>query len=217
MSEFIQEVEEDLRRKELEKFWKENGSMIISFMILAVVLTAAMTWWRQHTYEHNLRETSQLIQVVKDADVDKILAFAGTADKDHAVIARFDAAVVYAKRNEGDKAVAIYSEIANTSGIDSAYRDLAKLLGAAQRLNTADPAALHAELSPLIQPGNTWRFSALELEALLYARENELKEAAGDLAQITSDSQAPQDVRMRAATLREFYVGASSNSPGKGT
>ena len=211
----MEEVNDDMRRQELEKFWKENGSWIIGGVILAVVFTAGMTWWRAHTYEHNLQQTSEMIDIINTSDVDKLTAFANKTDKDHAVIARFAAAAVYTKRNDTEKAATIYNSIQNTTGVDAMYRDLAKLLSAGQRLQSGDPATLHAELGSLTKPGNAWRFSALELEALLYAREHKLKEAADDLAEITAASDAPQDVRMRASTLREFYLGADTGQKGK--
>ena len=211
----VEEINEDLRRQQLEKFWQENGSWIIGGVILAVVFTAGMTWWRTHTYERNLQQTSEMIDIINSSDVDKLTAFADRTDKDHAVIARFAAAAVYAKRNQAEKAVAIYNSIQNTSGVDATYRDLARLLSAGQRLNSADPGALHGELQPLTKAGATWRFSALELEALLYAREHKMKEAAADLAEITAAPDAPQDVRMRASTLREFYIGSGAAQHGK--
>lgn len=211
MSELVDEVNEDLRRQELEKFWKENGSWIIAGVILAVVFTAALTWWRQYSYDKNMKQTTQMMEVVKTADTEKILAFADHSDKDHAVVARFSAAAIYAKRKDTDKAVAIYNQIENTTGVDATYRDLARLLSAGQRLGSSDPAALHTDLAPLVKPGNAWRLSALELEALVYARENKMKEPAQDLAEITADPAAPEDMRMRASTLREFYVGATAD------
>lgn len=212
MSDIMDEISDDLRRQQLEQFWKENGAWIIGGVILAVVFTAGLTWWRSHTYERNLRETAQLIEIINESDVEKLTAFAEKTGKDHAVIARFAAAAVYAKRKQSDKAVAIYTSIQNTTGVDRTYRDLARLLSVSQRLETADPAALHKDLSALTDKGDVWRFSALELEALLYAREHKLKEAAGSLAEIIADSAAPQDVRMRATTLREFYIGAADGA-----
>ena len=211
----VEEINEDLRRQQLEQFWKENGAWIIGGVILAVIFTAGMTWWRAHTYERNLQQTSEMIDIINTSDVDKLTAFADRSDKDHAVIARFAAAAVYAKRSDTEKAVSIYKSIENTSGVDSMYRDLALLLSAGQRLQSADPAQLHKELGGLTKPGNAWRFSALELEALLYAREHKLKEAADDLAEITTAADAPQDVRMRASTLREFYIGTDAGHKSK--
>lgn len=211
----VEEINDDLRRQQLEQFWKENGSWIIGGVILAVVFTAGMTWWRAHTYEHNMQQTAEMIDIINTSDVNKLTDFADRSDKDHAVIARFAAAAVYAKRNDTEKAVTVYKAIENTTGVDAMYRDLARLLSAGQRLTSADPAALHQELGSLTKPGNTWRFSALELEALLYAREHKMKEAADDLAEITAASDAPQDVRMRASTLREFYIGSDSGNKGK--
>lgn len=212
MSEIMDEINEDLRRQQLEQFWKENGAWIIGGVILAVVFTAGLTWWRAHTYARNLQETSQLIEIINESDVDKLNSFADKTDKDHAVVARFAAAAVYAKRQQPEKAAAIYASIQNTTGVDGTYRDLARLLSASQRLETADPAGLHKDLKSLTDKGEAWRFSALELEALLYAREHKLKEAADSLAEIIADSAAPQDVRMRASTLREFYIGAADGA-----
>ncbi|TAL30323.1 MAG: tetratricopeptide repeat protein [Alphaproteobacteria bacterium] len=209
MSDIMEEISEDLRRQQLEQFWKENGAWIIGGVFLAVVFTAGLTWWRAHTFERNLRETAQLIEIINESDVEKLSSFADRTDKDHAVIARLAAAAVYAKRQQPEKAVAIYTSIQNTTGVDRTYRELARLLSVGQRLETGDPAALHKDLKELTGKGDTWRFSALELEALLYARERKLKEAAASLAEIIADSSAPQDVRMRASTLREFYVGAA--------
>ena len=213
MSDIMEEISEDLRRQQLEQFWKENGVWIIGGVILAVIFTAGLTWWRGHTYARNLQETAQLIEIINESDVEKLSAFAEKTDKDHAVVARFAAAAVYAKRQQSEKATAIYASIQNTTGVDGTYRDLARLLSASQRLETGDPAALHKDLSALTDKGDAWRFSALELEALLYAREHKLKEAAASLAEIIADSGAPQDVRMRASTLREFYVGAAEGAP----
>jgi hypothetical protein len=212
MSDIMDEVSDDLRRQQLEQFWKENGAWIVGGVILAVIFTAGLSWWREHTYQRNMEQTAQLVEIMNGADVDKLTSFAEKTDKNHAVIARFAAAAVYAKRNDADKAIAIYNSIENTTGVDSTYRDLAKLLSADLQLGSADPTALHQQLSSLTKRGNPWRFSALELEALLYAREHKMKEAADDLAEITADSNAPQDVRMRASTLREFYVGAAQSA-----
>jgi len=207
MADLMDEVGEDLRRQQLEQFWKENGSWIIAGVIIAILFTGGLAWWRQYAYERNLKQTAELVAMMEEADAGQLAAFAAKSTKDHGALARFAAAAIYAKRKESDKAVALYRAIADTTGLDRVYRDLARLLSVGQRLQTGDPKALHGELEDLTGPKSAWRHSALEMEALLYAREKRMKEAADALAEITGDISAPSDIRMRASTLRELYIG----------
>lgn len=207
MSDLLDEVGEDLRRQQLEQFWKENGSWIIAGIIIAILFTGGLAWWRQHVYERNLKKTTELVAIMEEGDAAQLAAFAEKSTKDHAALARFYAAAIYAKRKEAEKAVALYRAIADTTGLDRVYRDLARLLSIGQRLQTGDPQALHAELEDLKGAKSAWRHSALEMEALLFARQNRMEDAAAALAEITGDISAPSDIRMRASTLRELYIG----------
>lgn len=202
----IEEVNDDLRRQKLEQFWKENGSWIIAGAVLAVLATAALTFWRGYEYKRDMAETAAFSAVVKSADAAKIAAFAEKTDKDHALQARFAAAALHVARKENDAAAGLYAAIAKTRGVDRAYRDLASLLGIGLRLDKGTAADLRKELEPLTDKKSMWRFQALELEALLAVREGNKKAAADILTQISGNPEAPQDVRTRAFTLRELYM-----------
>jgi len=210
MTHIEEEIQDDLRRQKLEQFWKENGGWIIICAILAVIFTGALTWWRQHEYKQNLAQTAALLDVLKDSDTKTLAEFAMTSDKDHGAIALFSAAALHSSRKQDAEAVSLYRKIEGTTGLDSTYRDLAKLLRVSKSLSAeSDIAQLHKDLAPLAAKG-AWRYSALELQALLYARENKMKEAAEVLTRLTQDSGAPNDVRMRASTLRELYMGSAT-------
>ena len=209
MTHIEEEIEDDLRRQKLEQFWKENGSWIIICAILAVIFTGALTWWRQHEYKQNLTQTAALLEVLRENDTKALGEFALKSDKDHGAIALFTAAALHSQRSQDAEAVTLYRKIDGTSGLDSTYRDLAKLLRVSKSLGAEDPAQLHKDLAPLTAK-STWRYSALELQALLYARENKMKEAAEVLTRLTQDGGAPNDVRMRASTLRELYMGSAT-------
>jgi hypothetical protein len=211
MADIEREIAEDLQRQQLALFWQENGNWIIGGVIGAVLMTAVMTWYRQYTHDHNMRETAQLIEIMNDADVGKLSAYAAKADRNHAALARFDEAALYAKRGDSAKASALYAQIEGTTGLDRVYRDLARLLRISQTIEQEDPGRLHQELEPLKAPKSAWRFTALEMDALVYARQGKLKEAADDLAEIAGDSASPVDERTRATTLRELYIGAANS------
>lgn len=209
MTQIEEEIQDDLRREKMEQFWKENAGWIIACAILAVVFTGALTWWRQHEYKQNVAQTAGLLEVLKENDTKALADYAAASDKDHAAIALFTAAALHSQRNQEAEAVNLYRKIEGTTGLDSTYRDLAKLLRVSKRLGADEPASLHKDLGPLTVKG-PWRYTALELQALLYARESKMKEAADSLTRITQDAGAPGDVRMRASTLRELYMGSAT-------
>lgn len=208
MADLMDEIGDDLRRQQLAEFWKQNGSWIIGGAVMAVVLTAVLAFWRGHEAAQNVLSTQALLSTIETSDAGRLIEFAKTTDKDHAVIARFVAAGLHVRRQETEQAIALYKEIENTSGIGRTWRDLAKLLGVGQQLETGDPATLYGELEDLTDDKNPWRFSALEMQALLYARQGKMDAAAAALTRISGDPAAPQDARTRAFTLRELYLGS---------
>lgn len=205
-SNFMEEIGEDVRRKELEKFWRENRSFIIGAVIFTIVATAALSFWRDYQLSRNMTATAELIPMLEAGNPDTLAAFADKTGKDHAVIARFAAANSYVAQKKPDEAAKIYDEIAATSGIDASYRDLARVLSTSQRLETGKPAELHGALASLQDRKSVWRFYAAQIDAMVYAKESKFKEAAETLKKITGDPLAPLDTRMRATEMRELYL-----------
>lgn len=210
MADILDEISDDLRQQQLKEFWRENGSWIIGGAIFAVLLTGAMTLWRGHMETVNERQTAALFTALNAGTVEGLEKYAADSGSDHAMVARFMAASIENQRGEPQKAARIYNEIAGMRGVDATYKDLARLLSATHTLDTEKPETLHKTLQDLSGKKSPWRFSAMELEALLYSREGKMKEAADLLAQIMANSEAPEDVRARALTLRALYAGAAA-------
>lgn len=207
MADLMDDIGEDLRREQLKKFWKENGNWIVGGVLLAILATGAMSFWRNHEYQENLVATTELLSVAHQSDAGKLAAFAQKSDKDHATVAQFLAAGLYQQGGDKNKAAEIYAEIEKTAGVDRVYRDLAALYGVLLELETGDLAVLHKTLDRLTGDENVWRFTALEAKALLFARQGQADKAAEILMRISGDAAAPADARTRAYTLHELYAG----------
>ncbi|MFH1159040.1 MAG: tetratricopeptide repeat protein [Pseudomonadota bacterium] len=204
MADVFDEINDDLRHENLRQFWKENGSWIIGCAVGAVLLTGAQAFWRHLELRRDTAATAELSRLA--ADPSGLENFAGTGDRNHAMLARFAAAGAHLERGEKDKAVALYDAVAGTSGIDRTLRDLAKLLSISQRLDKDSPDKLRKELAALSGDGGAWRATVRELEALLAVRQGDLQKATEALERITADPLAPADARARAFTLRELYT-----------
>lgn len=216
MSDVMQEVNDELRQQRLEAFWIENRNWIIGGIILAIITTAGLTWWRGYEYKQNMARTTQLIAAVKADDAKALTDYAMTSGKNHAALAKFSAAGLHVKDGNIARAVELYAEIAGSMSVDRELRDLAKILSLNIRLGTEDPKKLHKELSAMSGAKEPYRFTALEMDALVYAGEGNMKEAAAKLEAISSSPDAPEDSRLRATTLHEFYAAsANENVPFK--
>lgn len=206
MSDVMREIEDDMRQQRLQTFWIENRAWIVGGVILAIVMTAALSFWRQHTLDRNAQATYALFQAMNKADEAALAKLAEEGAGAHGGMAGLLAAGLLAQKGDSEAAAKLYDKVATTRGLESVYRDLAALLAAGQRLDTGNPAELHAALKPLTADKSVWRFSAMELQGLLYAREGKMKEAVDVLTTLSTSAQAPAEIRARATTLRALYL-----------
>lgn len=207
MSDLMNEIDEELRQEKLRAFWKENGAWIIGGIFLAVVLTGGMGYWRNHQAGKEIAASQQLIAAAEEGNKEALSALATDTKGAHAGFAGLISAGMYAREGQTQRAVELYDQVAAMRGLPDTYRDLATLLSASHKLDSGDPAALHKALDKLARK-STWRYSALEMQALLYAREGKMAEAVKALTEISASADAPEDMRRRASTLRELYLGA---------
>lgn len=207
VSAVFREIDDDLRRQRLQTFWEENRLWIAATVVLAVIATAGIAVWRGYVAEKNTAATAQLIAAARDPAALTTLASnpSTLARPAHVALVRLNAAAQALAKGDTVTALALYDALAQDRSADSVLRDLGKIHAISLRLDTAPVDALDAQLKPLARAGEPWRFSALELQGLLYARAGRMHEAVEKMAQISGDAGAPQDARTRAFTLRELY------------
>lgn len=219
MSDIFREVDEDLRRDQIMKFWKRYGSLVIGAAVLVVAATAGnVGWkhWRTTRMEERTAVLSEALAKLRPADENAqpdlkaaAEALSGASAKlgeGHADMARLYEAGLRAREGEKDKAIALYDQVAGTAGADPMLRDLATLLSVQLQLDTGDAAALRARLAPLLKAGNAWKASATEASGLLAARAGDNAGAASLFKELSEDSTAPQALRARATELAALYA-----------
>jgi len=213
MADVFEEVNEDLRQEKVDQFWKEYGGWIIAAAVLAVIFTAAINVYRDWEVSKNIEQTSTMIEVIESQDAGSLSGYADQADKNHAILAKLTAAGMYKEQGKMAEAVTLYQNILQTPRLDPVYRGLADLMMVSIGLDTEDPAELHKSLSRLTDEKSSWRYSALELEALLYAREQNYTQAIASLNQILSEEQSPPAIQARAETLSTLYQVQNGKQP----
>lgn len=204
----FREVEEDLRRDRYAQLWKKYGSLVVVAAVVIVGTTAGAVWWRDH--QRGIREkdgdryaaAALLAQGGKtDEALKAFTALAQDGTPGYRTLARLQEAALLAKKGDVKGAVAVYDALAADSGTEKSFRDLATLLGTMASLDSGDPAALSQRLQPLTAEDNPWRYSALELTALLAERAGNVKAARDIYTRLADDAEAPGGIRVRARQM----------------
>jgi hypothetical protein len=206
LSDFIREVEEDLRRDRLEKLWRQYGTYALALAVAIVVAVGATVGWRQYSESQRAERARQYeaaLQLVAAGDAGASGALeelAGGADG-YAVLARLHAAALKAKAGDVEGAVAAYEQLAADSSVDERLRQLAVILLALRTADTAPPESLTERLQPLTEASSPWRFSAREITAVLAQRAGDTARAEEILTGLADDLDAPPALRQRAAEM----------------
>ncbi len=212
MSDIIREVDEELRRENVEKLWRKYGSYVLGLAILAVLVIATVWLWRDHMKgqrEERARQYDAALQLVAAADPGAPAALQALANDDdgYAALAQLQAAALKAKAGDVNGAVAIYEKLTADAAVDEAFRNLALLLLALHTADKAPPDQLTQRLQPLTAASNPWRYSALELTAVLARRAGDRARAEQILTGLADDLNAPQALRQRATEMLHALKG----------
>lgn len=204
MADIFREVEEDLRRENLNQLWKKYGGFLVAVAVLIVVVVAAFVGWREWRAAKDVEYSARLVTAGDIADAGNLEAalqayadIADDADGGHELLARLRQAALAGAAGREDETVAAYETVAD-SGADAVYRDLAVLLAVMREMDDADPGDLIERLAPLTGDEGAWRYSARELTALLEHRRGDTDRAIELLAALEQTPEAPPALRDRA-------------------
>jgi hypothetical protein len=202
VSDIFDEVDEEVRREQLQKLWDRYGNLLIAFAVLIVVGVAA---WRGYDYWQTKKAAefgaqfnaaALLSEAGKHEDAEKAFArIAQEGTPGYRALARLRAAAELATRDP-KAAVAAYEEIATSAAEGQPFRDLAALRAALLLIDTTPFADMSRRLEPLAGADAPFRHSARELLAFAAWK-------AGDTAAVRKWSQLVRDDPESPSALRE--------------
>jgi len=207
VSDIFREIDEELRRDNLMKLWRQYGRYVIIGVVVVLAIAAGIVAWRNHQLAER-QATSvryaaamQLLREGKDADAAKVFDAVAREGSGYGTLADFEAADLAVKSGDRKAAVAAYDRIAASSNLDAELRDVATLLSVMNSLGDTDPQAEITRLKPLTDAGNPWHATALELTASAQLQAGNKTAALDIYKQLADDQHAPEGVRSRAAEL----------------
>jgi hypothetical protein len=208
VSEFYDEVDEEVRREQLKKLWDNYSIYIVAAAILVV---AAVGGWRGYQYLEakkaaeasvSFNKAVELSDQGKHEDAEKAFTdLAATAPYGYRLLSRFHAAAEVGIRDP-KAAVKMFDDLAADSSIGAEQQELARYRAAALLVDSATYPEMKQRLEPQTVPEATFRHSARELLALSAFRANDMSAARLWLEQISADADTPASLRTRVQSLK---------------
>jgi hypothetical protein len=207
VSDIFREVDEEVRREQLQKLWEryQNYAYAGIFLILAGVGgSRAYEWYdvkRAAETGAAFEAAQTLDQEGKAAEAESAyakVAVEGTAS--YRDLARVRQAAELAQR-DSKLGIAAYEKIADDSSVDSAWRDLAGLRAGSLHIDAGALKEARSRLEPLASEGRPYRYTARELLALAAWRAGDTAGAKRWFDLIVTDIQTPPTTRSRIEML----------------
>jgi hypothetical protein len=205
---FVREVDENLRRDQLQNFFKAYGNWLIVAVVLFLAASGGFIWWKQHQVKQSETQVEKLAQIYKDIgsgstgqspqQLDELSKNGSKAVRASALFAR---AALALQQNDVKLATGTYKAIAGDSSLPDPYRHAALIRQTALEFDQLKPEEVIARLEPLTKPGEPWFGSAGEMTALAMVKQGRKQEAGQLFAAIAKDQTAPEAIRGRATQL----------------
>lgn len=207
MADIFQEVDEEVRREQLQRLWERYGMYLIALAILIVVGVAG---WRGYQYweqkkaaeaGNRFEQAVALSEQGKHSEAEAAFSkIAADAPSGYRALARLRAAAELAN-TDIKAAVAAYDALASDGSVGQSLQDIAALRAAMLLVDTAPFDEMRRRLDPLSEPGRTFRHTAREMLALSAWRNGDAAAARRYIDLIANDADTPQGVRSRMDVL----------------
>ncbi|WP_319529078.1 tetratricopeptide repeat protein [uncultured Cohaesibacter sp.] len=208
-SDFIREVDEELRNEQIQKLWDRFGPFVIGFALLIVVGTAASKgydYWREKQAAESGDAFIAALDLSESGEQEQAIAALEKLEADGAggypKLAEMRAAAEKASLGEVDEAIALYNKVASDSGVQGVIQDLARIRANILMLDQGKADDVILQLTGLMD-GNAYRHSARELVLLAHIEKGEFDKALPIAERVVADAETPAQMRQRA----QIYVG----------
>ena len=208
MTELFDEVDEEVRREQLQKLWEKYSVFIIAAALLVI---AAVGGWRGYQYFEEKRAAEagdafnkavELSEQGKHSEAETAFTdLAAKAPAGYRMLARFRAAAEAATR-EPQAGAKMFDELAADASIGAEQQALARIRAAGLLVDSASYADMLRRLESDAAAGQTFRHSARELLALSAFRANDSTATRKWLDELELDAETPPSMRSRAEALQ---------------
>ncbi len=217
---FVREVDEELRKEQMEQTAKKYGGLFAIVAVVVLLLAGGLLLWKDRQAKQAGVATEELKKAYDLAGEGKPKAageaLAALQDESDAVAAsaRLAQAALALEKNDKKAAVAQYAAVASDKDLPDAYRDLALIRQTVVEYDTLKPDEVIRRMQPLAETGKPYFGTAGELTGMALIAEGQKQQAGELFAKIAADTNQPASLRSRAVQIAgSLGVDASASLP----
>ena len=211
----LREVDDELRREQLEKLWKRYSSVILSGAALIVASVGGYQFLEHRritTAESAGSDFASALRLDGDKKADdaakSFQVIADTGPKGYAALAKLHIAGDLVKAGKADEALKAYEALANDASSDELLKSYAQLQAASLRMADAGWTEIQNRLTPLAGDKGAFKVSARELLGVAAYKTGKLDEARKYLEPLLIDPSASRAIQERIKILMAGIAGA---------
>jgi len=216
----LREVDEELRRERMEKFWNRYGTYVLAAAGLFVFLVGGFKYLEARdkaAAEAAGTQFESAVALAKSGKADDAnAAFSALASSDnagYAALAELKMAGALVKAGKPQDALTAFDKLAKKPGVDPLITGFAQLQGAALRAGEADFTELKNRLTPLMADGSAWKVAATEMLGMAAIKAGKLIEARIALAPLLADPRLSRTASERIRTAMSAIAAMESSKP----
>lgn len=205
---FLREVDEELRRDQMERAWRRYGVAALAAVLAAILGFGGWQLWQAH--EQSVagdegqvlsRADDTLSTAHPEAALPALTQLAGSHVAGYRALALMSQGDLLLQKKDLPGAAARFGQVAADTSIGAPFRDLALVRQTSAEFDTLKPELVVQRLRGLAVKGNPWFGSAGELVAVAYLRMGR-RDLAGKLyGQIAADPDTTETVKQRAVQM----------------
>jgi hypothetical protein len=220
----LREVDEELRREQMQKLWERYNGLILggaALIILAVGGYKIMESRRIAAAEAAGAEYSAAMKLSDDnktSEADKAFnTIAQSGASGYGALAMLQLAGSQVKEGKTAEALANYEALAKSSGADELLKSFATLQAASLRMGEADFTEIENRLTPLSGDSSPFKISARELMGFAAYKAGKLDVARKYLEPLLIDPKATASIQDRVKVvmgeIAKSEVAAKAGAP----
>jgi len=207
---FFREVDEELRRSQLQTLAQRYAIAAAAAVVLILAAIGGYFWWDQHREAKAAEQAKVLTDAftsISTGDTKtsgpKLDQLIRDGNPGYRATARLAKAYVALQANKDAEAIAAYKEVAGDKASAPAFKDLSMIRQTALEYDKLQPQVVIDRMKPLAVAGGPWFGSAGEMLAIAYMRQGKPELAAPIFAAMAKDTKVPDSVRARALQMAQ--------------
>jgi hypothetical protein len=217
VSDIFREVEEDVRKERLEKFWRGYGDYLIALLVLLILGIGGYELWQRYEDGQRAKASQGFTAAEKLATPAQAYAAYVALSKTslpsgYATLTKLAEANTLPLQGKVEDAITLYTSIAQS---DSGPVGAVARIRAAWLMADDKPRAdLEKFLEPINGATSAWREMAREILAYNDYRNGHLLAAEANLDALATDPDSPDALRNRVRAFSAFLHGGGAGNFG---